>query len=268
MRKGILSVTELCKVHCPYLVAELGLLRLLEGVVLQRDYHLLVAEIGLLQLKRGIPVIHLVRLGIVYSAEHLEREVILALGHLEHCGIRDRKADIALARGMVIDQNSVHHIRLVVLRVDSQHISVNAVVESSGRDIDFLLCLSDVITKRENLVVGDRDEVVDRKNARILIMPAHIVRGVSTLVNDMPADFMAISSLFSAICPTVITEARSVASGSESGSIVALPHPRNSSMILSPKPLPTSSSIYSHRNWSMRMNTTTIRIPKNGPKMI
>ncbi|CCZ43659.1 unknown [Bacteroides sp. CAG:545] len=97
-------------------------------------------------------------------------------------------------------------------------------------------------------------------------MPAHIIRGVRTLVNDMPADFMAISSLFSAICPTVITEARSVASGRESGSIVALPHPRNSSIILSPKPLPTSSSIYSHRYWSMRMNTTTIRIPKNGPK--
>ena len=72
---------------------------------------------------------------------------------------------------------------------------------------------------------------------------AQAMRGVRILVREIPADFIAMSSLFSASWPTVITEASNVASGSESGSMVALPQPRNSSIILIPRPLPTSSSM-------------------------
>ena len=81
------------------------------------------------------------------------------------------------------------------------------------------------------------------KNARILMTPAEMISGVRTLTRDIPADFMAMSSLFSAIWPTVITDASRVAKGSDRGSMVALPQPRNSRMILNPRPLPTSSSM-------------------------
>ena len=54
---------------------------------------------------------------------------------------------------MVIDHDSMHVAGLVIFRVDSQDISVDSVVESSGRNVDFLLCLSDVVAECVNLVV-------------------------------------------------------------------------------------------------------------------
>ena len=63
------------------------------------------------------------------------------------------------------------------------------------------------------------------------------------LCREIPAALMARSSLFSPSCPSVIMDARRVARGRESGSIVALPHARNSRITLMLNPLPTSSSM-------------------------
>ena len=83
--------------------------------------------------------------------------------------------------------------------------------------------------------------------------------------SEIPAALMARSSLFSPSVPSVIIDERSVARGRESGRSVALPQPRNSRMTLKLNPLPTSSSMYSHRNCIIRMKTTTSRIAMNGP---
>ena len=105
----------------------------------------------------------------------------------------------------------------------------------------------------------------DTKKAPILMTIQAEQSGTSTLCREMPAAFIASSSLFSPSVPRVIMDASSVARGNERGRRVAAPHPRNSSMTLKLKPLPTSSSIYSHKNCIIRMNTTTRRIATNGP---
>ena len=46
---------------------------------------------------------------------------------------------------MVINQHAMHDSGLVVLGVDTEHIAVDAVVECSGRDIDFFLGLADIV---------------------------------------------------------------------------------------------------------------------------
>ncbi len=107
--------------------------------------------------------------------------------------------------------------------------------------------------------------LLDTKNAPMLIRTHTAPSGTRTLWSDMPAALMARSSLFSPSVPSVIIDASRVARGSERGSNVALPQPRNSSITLKLSPLPTSSSMYSHRNCIMRMNTTTSRIAMNGP---
>ena len=67
--------------------------------------------------------------------------------------------------------------------------------------------------------------------------------GKSMRESDMPADFIARSSLLSAKLPRVIIEASRVASGRESGRRVHAPHIINSIITLKPRPLPTSSSM-------------------------
>ena len=81
------------------------------------------------------------------------------------------------------------------------------------------------------------------KKAPTARMAQVTIRGAITLAVETPADLMAMSSLFSAIAPIVIIEESTVARGRERGSIVAAPQPRNSSIILSDRPLPTSSSM-------------------------
>ena len=103
------------------------------------------------------------------------------------------------------------------------------------------------------------------KNAPMLTSMQTVARGIMMRCNEMPAALIASSSLFSPSVPSVIMEASSVASGRESGSSVALPQPRNSRMTFMLRPLPTSSSMYSHRNCIIRMNMTTNRIAMNGP---
>ena len=61
-------------------------------------------------------------------------------------------------------------------------------------------------------------------------------------------------------------EASRVASGMESGRMVAEPHPRNSMITQKLRPLPTSSSMYSHRNCITSMNTVMKNVITNGPR--
>ena len=81
------------------------------------------------------------------------------------------------------------------------------------------------------------------KYAPTAIRKAAAISGEIMREKDTPAALMARSSLFSAICPTTIIEASSVARGIARGSIVNTPHIRNSSMTPRPRPLPTSSSM-------------------------
>ena len=100
----------------------------------------------------------------------------------------------------------------------------------------------------------------------MLMKMLQIISGVISRVREMPEAFRAVSSLFSPICPRVIIEASSVASGRASGRAwLQTPQKRNSMMTLNPRPRPTSSSMYSQRNCIIRMKMTTSRIAKNGP---
>ena len=81
------------------------------------------------------------------------------------------------------------------------------------------------------------------KKVPMVITAEAISTGVMILISDKPAAFIAISSLFSPICPMVIIAARRVARGRARGRTVQLPHQRNSAMTLKLSPLPTSSSM-------------------------
>ena len=81
------------------------------------------------------------------------------------------------------------------------------------------------------------------KKAAIAMKNDTTVRGTITRTSDTPLALIAMSSLFSVIWPSVIIEASRVARGRASGSMVQVPHIRNSRMTAMPKPLPTSSSM-------------------------
>ena len=103
------------------------------------------------------------------------------------------------------------------------------------------------------------------KKAPMLMSMATTVMGASTLVREMPLAFMAVSSKCSPMSPRVIMELRRVASGMARGRVWNPPHMRNSSITLRSRPLPTSSSIYSHRNCITRIKVTIARIARNCP---
>lgn len=100
----------------------------------------------------------------------------------------------------------------------------------------------------------------------MLIINDSTISGARILGREIPAAFMARSSLFSPNPPIVIIEEKSVARGNTSGISVAAPQPRNSAITEKLKPLPTSSSIYSHKNCNRRANVTIINVTTNGPK--
>ena len=99
----------------------------------------------------------------------------------------------------------------------------------------------------------------------MLIATEATISGAITRASDMPELLMAISSLLSPIIPITIIADRSVASGRARGRMVHPPSSMNSSTTPRPRPLPTSSSIYTQRNCIIRMNMTMSRIAKNGP---
>ena len=106
----------------------------------------------------------------------------------------------------------------------------------------------------------------DTKKALMLIPTDTTISGMRILLREIPAAFIARSSLLSPILPSVIIDAMRVANGIARGSMVQDPHIRNSSITHRLNPLPTSSSMYNHRNCITRMNTTMRKTITNGPK--
>ena len=121
-----------------------------------------------MQLQGGVSVVLLVGLLIVGAVVHPECQVVeevqgkvgLVLGHLHYRRIGQRKTCVALPV-MVVEHHIFHHPSLVVAASDPEDISLDSIVECSGRDLDLFLGLADVIPQREDLVVGDRYKVVD-----------------------------------------------------------------------------------------------------------
>ena len=62
-----------------------------------------------------------------------------------------------------------------------------------------------------------------------------------------------------------IMDDSSTANGSAMGRMVQAPHIMNSMITPNERPLPTSSSMYSHRNCIIRMKTTMSNIATKGP---
>ena len=61
---------------------------------------------------------------------------------------------------MVVDHHTVHHTGLVISLVDTQDVAFDAVVESSGRNLDLFLRLADIISESIYLVECHRHKVI------------------------------------------------------------------------------------------------------------
>lgn len=94
---------------------------------------------------------------------------------------------------------------------------------------------------------------------------ANHIKGLMILNSENPDDFIAINSLCSAKFPKVIKEDNKTAKGSAIGTIDALVYPRIWAITSSGKPLPTSSSIYRHRNCINSTNKATKKVAIKGP---
>ncbi|OQC44775.1 MAG: hypothetical protein BWX59_01693 [Bacteroidetes bacterium ADurb.Bin028] len=92
------------------------------------------------------------------------------------------------------------------------------------------------------------------------------ISGTIILGSDIPADFMARSSLFSPRFPKVISEASSVANGRAIGTRPAEAYISNSTITSHSSPLPTKSSMYFHRNCIRSMNMAMKKVITNGPR--
>ena len=88
---------QLLDIHGSHLISILGLLGFLEGIVLERNNHILLTECDLLELQRSVPIGHIVGFLIIYSAKQLESQIILRLGHLQHSRISESHAGVALS---------------------------------------------------------------------------------------------------------------------------------------------------------------------------
>ena len=153
-------MSQLFEIHCLNLISETSFVRLLESVILKRNDKSLLVEIYLLKLKRSVTVVPIVCLLITRAVEHLESQIVLGLGHLHLRRIRKSETGVAFASGVIVDHHLVHHLGSVTARLHPENVPLNTVVESSGRNLDFLLGLTDVITKSVDLVVGKRHQVV------------------------------------------------------------------------------------------------------------
>ncbi len=83
--------------------------------------------------------------------------------------------------------------------------------------------------------------------------------------SEMPADFMASSSLFSPRLPIVMMAAKRVASGRAMGMFMAAAYPNNSRITPNSSPLPTRSSMYLQRKFIRKMNATMKNVRTIGP---
>ena len=127
---------------------------MVEGVVFQRNNQLLAAEVYPLKGQGGVPVLALVVLLVVGAVVKLEGKVVLALGHLDDAAVRYRDAGVALAHGVVVHLDVVHHSGGLVPLVNAEDVTVDAVVEGAGGDFDLALCAADIVPHGVDLVDG------------------------------------------------------------------------------------------------------------------
>ena len=163
---GVLSIVELLEVHRLHLVLVSACVRLLEGVVLERDDDLLLVEVNLLELQSGVTILLVICLFVVGSVVELEGEEGLVLGHLHHGRVCDRETCVAFVLGVVVYHHTAHHVCLFVAFIDPQNISFDTVIEGSGRYLYLFLCLTDVFPELVDLVVCYRNKVVGNEECR------------------------------------------------------------------------------------------------------
>ena len=164
--QGIPAVAELLVGHGPDLFAVAGGVGMMEGVVLQRDHHLLAGEMDPLQGQGRVPVLAGVGLLVVGAVVQLEGQVVLGFGHLHQAAVGDGEAEVALVGRVVIDHHPVHHPGFLVAVVDAEDVSLDSVVEGSDGDLDLGLGASDVFAHRVDVVdrVGDQP-IADEEGA-------------------------------------------------------------------------------------------------------
>ena len=157
---GVPPFLELIAGHGPDLLAVTGGVGMVEGVVLQRDHHLLPCKVDPLQGEGRVPVPAGVGLLVVGAVVQLEGEVILGLGHLHEAAVGDGQAEVALVGRVVVHHHPVHHPRLLVAVVDAQDVPLDAVVEGADGDLDFGLGPAQVLPHRVDVVDGVGDQAV------------------------------------------------------------------------------------------------------------
>ena len=54
----------------------------------------------------------------------------------------------------------MHHTSLVISVIDTKNITIYAIVEGTGRNLDFFLRLADIISKSIDLVVRHRHKII------------------------------------------------------------------------------------------------------------
>ena len=158
--EGVPFNRQLRNIHGVGLVAEAAGVALFEGVVLQRNHQILTLEIDVLQLPRGVAVLTHIGFGVVGSAIEGEGKVVLCLAHLHHCGVCQGEGGVALVRRVVIYHHVIHHAGLLVLVADTEDVTVDAVVERACGNLDFVLCLADIVAEGVYFVVRLGDEVI------------------------------------------------------------------------------------------------------------
>jgi hypothetical protein len=92
-----------------------------------------------------------------------------------------------------------------------------------------------------------------------------ITSGLIIRNNEIPALFIAVSSLFSDSAPNVMMLDIKMARGRAIFTIRALAKSRSLTITQMLNPLPTSSSKYTQINCISKMNMATIKVTRNGP---
>ena len=145
MMKRIALVFELTDCHGFGRISEPHGVRLLELIVFQRNDKFLPAEINMLERKCRIIVQHAVGFLIIGPVIHAEREIVLPLGDFDEGRIGKCHCCVTPAVTMVIDCHTIQHLTLLVLPVHSDGIAFYAVIEYTGRDLDLILGVHDII---------------------------------------------------------------------------------------------------------------------------
>ena len=102
--------------------------------------------------------------------------------------------------------------------------------------------------------------IIKAKKAKKASPIIKIVSGCMMRNNEMPADFIAVSSNFSPKLPNVIKEANKIDNGNANGTTDATAYTKNSANTCSSTPFPTKSLTCIHTNCISKINTLTTSV--------